>query len=207
MATTKEHEANLSAPQVKAKQDDLTVTHQADAEEVAKEEFQKIVDFQKEVIPVVKVALIKQFPKKVNISETATVDTYDGDAFIDQATYYFENDDVNNPKVVFLVDKEDKKEMKALRKELEEKLGEKVLFKKTKHNPKVLRDMTEEVAKYVATIVGEGKKSTVGYNSKEEAIKIEAKLTDEQIADLKHKFGADILNITNEEPQIELLSF
>ena len=188
-----ENEVNLSVPQVKVNQDASTVTDQVDADNVEKAEWDKIVDFQREVIPVLEDALNKQFPKN------------DPDAFFDQADYYFENDDVNNLKVVFHVDKEDTEEMKALRKELEEKLGEKVIFKKATHNPKMLHDMSEEVAEYVDTMVEEGKSYSVGYNTEYEAIEIEAKLTDEQIANLEHKFGADILRITNKDPQIRTL--
>lgn len=182
-----EHEVNLSVAQVKVNQDASTVTDQVDADNVEKAEWDKIVDFQREVIPVLEDAINKQFPKN------------DPDAFLDQADYYFENDDVNNLKVIFHVDKEDTEEMKALRKELEEKLGEKVIFKKATHNPKILHDMLEEVTEYVATIVEEGKSYSVGYNSKYEAIEIVAKLTDEEIANLNNKFGADKLKIRNEE--------
>jgi hypothetical protein len=167
-----EQAANSTAPKIQAKQAD------------------PIVDFQREVIPVLEDALNKQFPKN------------DPDAFFDQADYYFENEDVNNLKVIFLVDKEDTKEMKALRKDLEEKLGDKVVFKKAKHNPKVLRDMTKEVADYVATFDHQGRSYGVGWDSKEEVIHIEAKLSDEQITELQHKFGADLLKITNEDPHI-----
>lgn len=135
-------------------------------------------------------ALNKQFPHDTN-----------GDAYFAQATSYFDNDDVNNLKVVFLVYQENTKEMKALRKELEEKLGDKVVFKKAKYSPKVLSDMVKDVTDYVDTLTAEGKASSVGYNSVEEAIEIEAVLTDEQIYDLNNKFGAHILKITNEEPQ------
>lgn len=186
----KDQEVNLSVAQVKANHDASTVTDKADADKVAKAEWDKIVDFQREVIPVLEDAINKQFLKN------------DLDAFLDQADYYFDNDDVNNLKVVFHVDKEDTKEMKALRKELEEKLGEKVIFKKAKHNPKVLHDLTKVIADYVVTINEKGESSSVGYNSKEEVINIEAKLTDEQIDDLKQKFGADILRITNKDPKI-----
>lgn len=146
------------------------------------------------MIPVLEDALNKQFPKN------------DPNAFFDQADYYFENDDVNNLKVVFHVDKEDTEEMKALRKELEEKLGEKVIFKKATHNPKMLHDMSEDIAEYVDTMVEEGKSYSVGYNTKYEAIEIVAKLTDEQIANLEHEFGANILKITNEELNISIAS-
>lgn len=64
----------------------------------------------------------------------------------------------------------------------------------------MLHDMSEEVAEYVDTMVEDGKSYSVGYNTEYEAIEIEAKLTDEQIANLVHKF--DILKITNEELNI-----
>jgi len=91
--------------------------------------------------------------------------------------------------------------MKELQKELKEKLGDKVLFRKAKHNPKFLSDTTKKVADYVVAIT-EGKRSSVGYNSSEEVIEIQAQLTEKKIADLNNRFSADILRITNEEPDI-----
>ncbi|MGM0884979.1 MAG: hypothetical protein ACQEXQ_28540 [Bacillota bacterium] len=196
-----EHEVNLSAAK-KTNQVDSTVTDQADADNVAKAEWDKIVDFQREVIPVLEEALIKQFPMKVNKTGTPTIDV-DGEASLEQATSYFDNDDVNNLKVVFLVDKEDTTEMMAIRKELEEKLGDKVVFKKAKHNPKVLRDMAKEVDEYLrAKILSKYETQSaysVGYNSREEVIDIRGKLTDEHIAELTQKFGADMLKIDPKE--------
>ncbi|WP_190861197.1 hypothetical protein [Paenibacillus arenilitoris] len=197
-----ENEVNLSLPQVKVNQDASTVTDQADADSVAKAEWDKIVDFQREVIPVLEEVLIKQFPMKVNKTGTPTIDI-DGDALLEQATSYFDNDDVNNLKIVFLVDKEDATEMMAIRKELEEKLGDKVVFKKAKHNPKVLRDMAKEVDEYLhAKILSKYETQSaysVGYNSREEVIDIRGKLTDEHIAELTQKFGADRLKIDPKE--------
>lgn len=151
-----------------------------------------IVNFQKEVIPVIESALIKQFPNKEKTG-------IDDAAFNEQADYYFDNDDVNNPKVVFLVDKEDTNEMKAIRKELDEKLGKKVVFKKARHNPKVLRNMVGDIDKYLRNTLGPQSSYSVGYNPKEEVIDIKGKLTDKQVSELKQKFSADMLKITNEE--------
>ncbi|MBW5447599.1 hypothetical protein GE107_16195 [Cohnella sp. CFH 77786] len=148
-----------------------------------------ILEFQREVIPIVESAVHAQFPKA----------DY-GDAFFAQADYYYDND---NLKVVFLVDKEHTKEMTAIRKELEDKLRDKVVFKKAKYNPKFLQDTAKEVSDYLfsKTLSGYNSNSShsVGYNTKEEAIEIKGKFNDEQIADLKQHFNADMLKITNEE--------
>lgn len=90
-----------------------------------------ILDFQKKVIPVVEEAIHGQFPKENRLE------------YFD---YYFDND---NLKVVFLVDKEETSEMKSLHQELTERLGDKVVFKKAKHNPEALRDLTDQVSDYV----------------------------------------------------------
>lgn len=166
----------------------------SNAEEHPKNDFQMIVDFQKEVIPVVEEVLRKWFPKQNPISDTETITVINSEAFFDQAVYYFENDDVNNQKVVFIVDKEDTKEMKAVMKELQEKLGEKVTFKKAKRNPQALRNLTKTVADYVDSI--DRGAHTVGYDVAGEQITVVGNFTDEQIADLKAKFGDVVLRIT-----------
>lgn len=56
--------------------------------------------------------------------------------------------------------------------------------------------MTKEVADYVVKMDHQGT-SGVGWDSKEEVIHIEAKLSEKQIAELNNKFGADILKITS----------
>ncbi|WP_025676903.1 hypothetical protein [Paenibacillus massiliensis] len=143
--------------------------------------------FQREVIPVIEEVMKTHFPNDPN-----------GDVFFEQATSYFDND---NFKVVFLVYQEDTKEMIAFRKELEEKLGDKVLFKKARYSPKLLRDKAKEVTEYIESVVEKGRASTVSYDPVDEVIEIEALLTAEQIADLNKKFGAEILRITNQEPE------
>jgi hypothetical protein len=98
-----------------------------------------IVDFQREVIPIIEDIFKKQFPKKQNISDTETIDSYDGEAIENLTDMYFDND---NLKVVFLVHNEDAIELKELRQELEEKLDDKVIFKKAEFNSK---DVVEKV--------------------------------------------------------------
>lgn len=66
-----------------------------------------------------------------------------------------------------------------------------MVFKKTKHNPKVLRDTTKVIAEYVVDIVEKDRAASVGYNSSDEVIEIEAKLTGEHIVDLNNKFGGE----------------
>lgn len=157
-------------------------------------DFQKIVDFQKEVIPVIEAALKKEFPKETPISDTDTTTDIHSEAFFDQGVYYFENDDVNNQKVVFMVYKEDTKEMQAVMKELQEKLGAKVTFKKAERNPQALRNLIKTVADYVDSI--DRGAHSVGYDVAGEQITVVGNFTDEQIADLKAKFGDDVLRIT-----------
>ncbi|MWC29558.1 hypothetical protein [Paenibacillus sp. MMS18-CY102] len=149
-----------------------------------------IVEFQREVIPIVEDVLAKQFP----------VDNAKNDAFLEQGTLYFDNKDIRNLKVVLLIDQPDTQEMKAFRKELEQKLEDKVIFKKAKHNPKFLSELAKEIAIDVTVLVGKGKLSTVYYNISDECIDIEAKLTDAQIEHLIGKYGSDYLRITNKEP-------
>lgn len=153
MLTACGHEVNLPASQENADQGGVAIIHQSDP----------TLEFQREVIPVLEAAKSKQFPKNDN-----------GDAFFDQATYYFDNGDVNHPKLVFLVHRENTIEIKGLRKELEEKLGDKVVFKKARHNPKVLRDMTKEVADYVAKFDHQGRSHAVGVHLPELASAMKA---------------------------------
>lgn len=146
-----------------------------------------VVTFQGDVIPVIEEVMKVHFPNDSN-----------GDVFFEQATSYFDND---NSKVVFLFYQENAIEMNAFRKELEEKLGDKVIFKKAKYSPKLLSDTANEVRADVESIVEKGRALTVSYNPVDEVIEVEALLTDEQIADLKKKFGEEILRITNQEPE------
>lgn len=146
-----------------------------------------IVAFQREVIPVLEEVMKKHLPNDP-----------DGDNYSAQATHYFDN---HNFKVVFLVYQEDTKEMTAIRKELEEQLGDKVVFKRAKYSPKYLRDTAKVVTEYVESIAEKGRAFSVSYNSVDEVIEMEALLMDEQIADLKKKFGEEILKITNNEPE------
>ncbi|USB34269.1 S1 family peptidase [Paenibacillus sp. YPG26] len=161
-------------------------------------EIQKIIDFQKEVIPVIDSALSKQFPKRIALSDTETTLGVDSELLKNQAEYYFDNSDTQNLKVVFLVSKEEKKEIKAVRKELEEKLGVKVKFKIAKKDPETLHELPEAIAKYLDSQSYKGSYA-IGYDVPNEDINIRADLTDNQISALKEKFGADSLDIKKEK--------
>ncbi|CAM3070690.1 hypothetical protein PASE110613_15245 [Paenibacillus sediminis] len=148
----------------------------------AKSDFEKVKNWQEQVSPVVSDEIKKEFSE-------------DADAFFDQAAYYYDINDTDNQKVVFIVDKTDTKQMQDIRKDLESALGTKVKFKTAKHNPKYLRDTTDDVAKYVDKLTTEDHQ--VGYDLQNETITVKANLTAEQIANLNTKFP-DVLTITND---------
>lgn len=85
------------------------------AEQQEKVNFQKIVDFQKQAIPVIEEAFKHQFPKKTKVSDSESVDGYDSEAINDLTDYYFDNKNADKQTIVFVVDKDDRKEMNAIR--------------------------------------------------------------------------------------------
>ncbi|WP_307603878.1 hypothetical protein [Paenibacillus sp. V4I9] len=147
--------------------------------------------FQSEITPILKTAINKQFPNNDNAF----------DAFDEQAVCYYEDEDENNPKMVFLVYKEDTKEMIEIRKELEEKFGKKVVFKKAKYKPKFIRDMATEISVYLFSIRNKNNTNinSAHWNAKEEVIEIEGKLSNDQINDLNNKFDPKMLKFINNE--------
>ncbi|MBD3920640.1 trypsin-like serine protease [Paenibacillus sp. PR3] len=171
-----------------------TPATQASDEAEAKRNYQKTVDFQQEVIPVMESIFKEQFPEKVSINDGEYVDGINSDAFDEITDYYFDNDNPNNPKVVFVVAKEDRDEMKTLRKALEEKLGYKVKFIKAKKGIKEFRNLQDQVSGYLDVIYKGG--YSVGYNIKTQTIDVEADLDNQQIQLLTNRFGSDLLSIT-----------
>ncbi|NIK70796.1 hypothetical protein [Paenibacillus sp. BK720] len=102
-----------------------------------------------------------------------------------------------------MVDKESAANMKALHQELTEKLGDRVVFVKAKYNPQALVDLMNQVSDYLQTLHLQGSYS-VGRDTVGEVIEIHAKLSDEQIDQLRSKFDSALLKITNEELHIVL---
>lgn len=145
-----------------------------------------VLAFQKEVIPVQEEIYHRYFP-----------DASAEERFFSQAVSYFDND---NLKLVYMVYAMDTAEINDYFKDLKMKLGDKVVTKQAKYSPKYLQDTANEVAEYVHLICEKGHFFMVSYNPIDEVIDIEMLLTNQQIADLNSKFGADILRITNKEP-------
>ncbi|NIK72102.1 MULTISPECIES: hypothetical protein [unclassified Paenibacillus] len=146
-----------------------------------------VLAFQKEVIPVQEEIYHRYFP-----------DAAAEERFFSQAVSYFDND---NLKLVYMVYQLDSAEIKDYFKELKVKLGDKVAIKQARYSPKYLQDTANEVAEFVHLICEKGHSFTVSYNPIDEVIDIEMLLTLQQIADLYKKFDADILRITNKEPE------
>ncbi|MDQ8734212.1 hypothetical protein [Paenibacillus sp. LHD-38] len=146
-----------------------------------------ILDFQREVIPVIEEAFKKHFPKKKNVSDAETLDSHDDEAIENFTDLYFDND---NLKVVFLVYKEDAKEMKSLRQELEVKLGDKVIFKKANFNNKdvvkKVRGYNEILEKQYSISVLETGDGTLKINMKIRSYgDVERKITPDEIDAIK----------------------
>ncbi|MDQ0896177.1 MULTISPECIES: hypothetical protein [unclassified Paenibacillus] len=144
--------------------------------------------FQREITPILEAAINKQFPNNEN-----------GDALAEQAVIYYEDEDENNPRIVFLAYNEDTKEMIEIRKELEEKFGKKVVFKKAKYKPKFLRDMATEISVYLFSIRNNKDINGAYWNAKEEVIVIEGKLSNDQMNALNNRFDPKLLKIKNNE--------
>ncbi|MUT65210.1 hypothetical protein [Paenibacillus sp. NEAU-GSW1] len=162
----------------------------------AKQPFDQITAFQSEVIPIIEEALIRQFPAESRISDTETVSVVSED-FSKQATYYYDNDNINDLKVVFLIAQENTPQMKAIRAELEGKLGDKVLFKQASQNPYEMRQFSKKVADCVSMF--EIDSYSVGYDEKNEEVVAKGDFTDEQVRQLRDKFGSDALRIEVQE--------
>lgn len=135
----------------------------------------------------------------IRLSETETVEGHDSAAVDELTDYYFDNKDVNKLSVVFYVAKEDSKEMKAIRKEIEEKLGSKVKFKKAKKSIKEFKQDQEEVATYLQTIATGYE---VSYNTEKQIITVSGDLTAEQIQKLRAKFPTELLSINEQKVEI-----
>lgn len=153
----------------------------ATAKEPKKNESQEIITFQKEVIPIVEATIKKVYTAKP-------------DLFNKQAEYYYDNTDKNNPKVVFLIYKENAKELQSVLDILRERLGSKVATKKAKYNPETLRNLVPKVADYISSIIGEGASNSISFNAPSERIVVRGDFSDKQVADMKKKFG-EVINI------------
>jgi hypothetical protein len=87
--------------------------------------------------------------------------------------------------------------MIEIRKELEEKFGKKVVFKKAKYKPKFLRDMATEISVYLFSIRNNKDINGAHWNAKEDVIEIEGKLSNDQIN--ANRFDPKMLKIKNNE--------
>ncbi|MDR6726080.1 hypothetical protein J2W91_004586 [Paenibacillus amylolyticus] len=173
-----------SVPVSKAKSEDL----------VGKANFEKVVNFQRINEPKIENAIKKKFKKLIKISDTEIAEDVNWDKFKEQATYYWDNSNPDDLKIAFIVNKEDAKDWKEIKKQLQEELGVKVKFKKAKFNPKELEDLVKPVSEYVDTNVS-GKKQGVYYDSEFEKVVIQAELTDQEMKDLYKSFNKNMVSI------------
>ncbi|CAH1232505.1 hypothetical protein PAECIP111891_07026 [Paenibacillus allorhizoplanae] len=168
-------------------------------EKVTKAENDQVAAFQREVHPVVEGVVEKYFLKENQSSETMT----DADRlkYMEQLDWYWDND---NLQVVFVVLKEDAEEMKAIRKELEEKLGAKVKFVKSRISQTTLEmsEMSNEVSKFIFnTIKPNDMYYEGGYFRDKQRIEIKGAFTDEQVQAIYAKFDKKLVNITKIAPR------
>ncbi len=155
--------------------------------------YDKIVEFQKEVIPILEATFRERFPAKVFLNKDETVDGINSEAIDELTDYYFDNSNLDDLKVVFVVAKEDRVEMKELRKDLEQKLGLKVKFVTAKKEIKEFRKLQEQVSSFLDEVYKSA--YSVGYNTETQVIDVEANLGDEQLQMLLEKFGSEDLNV------------
>ncbi|RUT31777.1 hypothetical protein EJP77_10345 [Paenibacillus zeisoli] len=152
-------------------------------------EAQKIVDFQKEVIPIVESAIKQEYANKPNL-------------FPKQADYYYDNADVNSPKVVFITYQENAKEIRSVLKVLKERLGSKLVVRKGKVNPEILRNLYPKVADYVNSISDKNSSYSIGIDVPSERIMVRGQLSDKQAADIKQKYGEYVNVIVDDRNNI-----
>lgn len=179
------------------------------------EDYERILAFQREVIPVLDETFHDIFPTVVDIEGDIKAETFDSNLLDEMTDFYFDNSNSNDLKVVFVVAKEDQPEMKTLRAELENKLGDKVIFKKAKKSLKEFQQMQEQVAEYIdETYDG---RFAVTYNIETQALDVEIASTDSnsqslipkpslnntEIAALNEMIGSEFINIilTDELPE------
>ncbi|USB34268.1 hypothetical protein [Paenibacillus sp. YPG26] len=153
----------------------------ATAKEPKKNESQMLITFQREVIPIVEETIKKVYSDKPNL-------------FSKQGEYYFDNTDKNNPKVVFLIYKENALELQSVLSTLKEKLANKITIKKAKYNPETLRNLVPKVADYVGSISSESSSNSISFSAPSEKIIIRGDFSDKQVADIKKRFG-EVINV------------
>jgi hypothetical protein len=144
---------NIAAPLVEAKQADSTQApveiqpiskdpEPKDRIGAASDEYQRIGDFQGEVGPIVLEEMRKIYPEV----HPVTGEIFTSDEALDDFYWYWDND---NLKVVFTVQKEDSKKWQELRKNLEVRLGDKVVIKKSKKDFKHLEAIEHQITEYL----------------------------------------------------------
>lgn len=138
----------------------------------------KDIAFQEEVLSVIN-AISKEYPNG-NMEK-----------FYEDATLYFDSSNHNRNKIVLVIYNENSN-MNNIKKELQEKLGDKLQFKKAKYSPKEFLAKQEEIVNFIAEMnIG----SSAGYNPQTEVFDVAAPLNAEQVQALEEKFGAGNLNI------------
>ncbi|MEJ8305318.1 S1 family peptidase [Saccharibacillus sacchari] len=172
------------------------------------EDYEKILSFQKEVVPILEESFNEVFPNSVGVEEGNSTQSFDSNQLNELTDYYFDNSNTDDLKVVFVVAKEDENEMKILKEILKTKLKEKVTFEKAKKSIKEFVKMQEEVVDFIDdTYKGQ---FTVGYDVEKQTIDVELPLTDNsipslippnslnnsEISELENNFGSDFINIT-----------
>ncbi|MDQ0888859.1 phenylpyruvate tautomerase PptA (4-oxalocrotonate tautomerase family) [Paenibacillus sp. V4I9] len=156
-------------------------------------EYDQVLAFQREAGPVVEGTVMKYFHNEDQITETIT----DAERlkYKEQLDWYWDND---NLQVVVVVVKEDAKEMKAIRKELEEKLGSKVKFVKSKITQTTLEmyAMSNELTEFIFSTMPKIMYYQGGYYLDKQRIEIKGAFTDEQVQAIYAKFDKKLVNIT-----------
>ncbi|WP_127530278.1 hypothetical protein [Paenibacillus kobensis] len=166
-----EQKTNIVAPQVKEKQES---------------QWDKNNAFQAEVIPKFEAAVVAEYNTKVG--DKTVIDIK---AAKEDMDYYIDND---NQKLVILVDKDTTKVGK-IKQELTDELGTKIQIKKAKYNSNEMEALVLDVNK---TILGMNLDAFEGcyWNLEEQKIDVRADLNQDQIQELKDKYGTDKFNIT-----------
>lgn len=152
-------------------------------------ELEEVIVFQDDVFPIIKEELVKQYPQ----THPVTGDVSISDEMLDDVVWYWDN---NNKKVIFVVIKEDSAKWKEVRKDLEARLGEKVVIKKAKKDHKHMRDVvTNEISDFLRKEKGI-KNASITWNPKKEMVVVESnELTEELANEIKAMFGSDNVEV------------
>lgn len=152
-------------------------------------ELEEVIVFQDDVFPIIKEELVKQYPQ----THPVTGDVSISDEMLDDVVWYWDN---NNKKVIFVVLKEDSAKWKEARKDLEARLGEKVVIKKAKKDHKHMRDVvTNEISDFLRKEKGI-KNASIAWNPKKEMVVVESnELTEELANEIKAMFGSDNVEV------------